>query len=70
MPRRKPLFFAIVAGARVKSPSPMHPCTILSALLKTQECEFKRGGNITILLLSAAGGLEPLTARIALHGRP
>jgi hypothetical protein len=70
MPRQKALFFAIVDGARVKSPSPMHPCTILSALLKTQECEFKRGGNITILLLSAAGGLEPLTARIALHGRP
>jgi hypothetical protein len=41
MPRYRPLFFANVAGALFKSPSQMHSSTILSALLKRQECEFE-----------------------------
>jgi hypothetical protein len=40
MPPQRPLFFAIVAGARGKSPSPMHPCSILPPASKKQECRF------------------------------
>src|SRR5205814_4953578 len=67
---QRALFFGIANGVRVKSPRPMHPSTILSVLLKTQECEFKLGANSTVSLVSMATVLEPLTARIALHGRP
>jgi hypothetical protein len=34
------LFFAIVDGVRVKSPSPMHSCNFLSPAWKKQECRF------------------------------
>src|SRR5438445_4210301 len=40
-PRQRPLFFAIVAGARVKWQSPMHPSIMLCPVPKTQECEFE-----------------------------
>src|SRR5207247_10547614 len=39
-PRQRPLFFAIVPGARVKWQSPMHPTTMLCPVPKTQESEF------------------------------
>ena len=45
----------------------MHSSTILSTLLKTQECEFKHG-NSALVVISMPGGLEPLNARIALRG--
>jgi CBS domain-containing protein len=76
MPRYRPLFFANVAGALFKSPSQMHSSTILSALLKRQECEFEllmyRRASVasTIGLISVAKVLQPLTARIALRGYP
>lgn len=40
LPRQRPFFLAIVNGARVRSPSPMHLSTILSTVPKTQEYEF------------------------------
>ena len=40
MPRQTPLFFAIVDRARLKSPSPMHLCSILSPASEKQECRF------------------------------
>src|SRR2546430_1458684 len=39
-PRQRPLFFAIVADARVKWPSPIHLSIMLCPVPKTQECEF------------------------------
>src|SRR5436309_13316821 len=41
-PRQRPLFFAIVAGARGKWQSPMHPSIMLCPVPKTQECEVQR----------------------------
>src|SRR5207253_10307066 len=76
--RQRPLFFAIISGARVKWPSPMHLSIMLCPVPKTQECEFgllsspidDRRGNTTIRAMSMPRSLEPLTVRIALHGRP
>ena len=76
--RQRPLFFAIVSDARVKWPSPMHLSIMLCPVPKTQECEFElltspiddKRGNTTIRAMSMPRSLEPLTVRIALHGRP